>query len=215
MGKGKGANKIVSFPKGLREEIDGLILAGKANKEVRDYIENNNKEFLVSIPTIKAYRNLLTRGTTKIVPMKDQMAQEEKDLLDIQQEQAKLDSSYIQDKGAYIDILILKVNRKLCIFDELDRIWKQLDLKKERVYQAYISSARELVETKARLSGEVSSDTNIMVNITQDKIDKFNKIVHETLKEICPEKLMQFQEVFKKKWLEMKDEALGFAKKIN
>lgn len=208
-------NKIFAFPKKLREDIDKLILEGQGISVVRDYIKNNAKDQKVSVPTIRAYRDMILKGTSQIVATDQDIIGMERELADIQKEQEMLESSYISDKSAYIDALSFKVSKKLAMFERLDMTHHNLDLKKERVYQTYINIARELVETKAKLSGEISSDNNLVVTIVQNRMDGFNKLVLETLKEVCPDKIIQFQDVFKKKFGEMKDDILNFAKKVN
>lgn len=219
-------NKILSFSKKVREEIDSMIEKNASPGVIRRNLMNNFKDEVdtLDIKTIRSYINYVKNGhvnvnvkNTSIVPFEKQTEKLEQELAEIQNEQSQLESSYITDKNAYIDILVFKVNKKLGMLENLDKIWGNIDLRKESLYHKYISLAKDLVETKAKLSGEISSDSNIVVNIMNSKLSEFNRIVYEAVKEVCPEKLIQFQEVYKRKYMEMKSNEVedNTSKKVN
>jgi hypothetical protein len=205
-------NKILEFDKKIRDKIDGMILEGASAGTVRRYLLKNHKKEIgnISHPTVSLYVKWVNagKGTKENVASKAIVEKEvnnlEQELAEIKKEQDNLDSLVFTDKVAAIDALILKVNRKLALYEVLDRKYNDLNIKKDRVYLAFIDEDKELIEAKARLSGEMQSETNIVLNLWQSQIDAFNRLVFETLKEVCPEKMIEFQEAYKRRYLESK-----------
>ena len=200
-------NKIITFPDETRESIDKLIMQGVGSRQILAYLKSNHPKIKISQPTVDKYIKIFKTGTdshslTEIAEI------EEKDLAVIQKEVEDVDMVYATDKPAYIDTLIYKVNQKLIMLDRHDRIWGRLDLRKESVYKGYIELAMKLSESKAKLEGELQGDNNIVVNILNSSMGNMTKIVFDTAKQVCPEKLLEFKEVFKKKFSETNKQEL-------
>ena len=139
----------------------------------------------------------------------------EKGLVEIQNGQSQLESTSISDKSAYLDVLIFKVNKKLIWLDKLDTLsGGRLNVKREQFYPMYIKLGKELTEAKAKIGGELVDEQNITVNIMSTWMGEFNRLVYDTIKTVCPEKLLEFQEVYKRKYLESKGQEVSVEAEI-
>jgi hypothetical protein len=69
--------------------------------------------------------------------------------------------------------------------------------------RSYIEEARHLIETLAKLSGELGDEQNVVVNVVQMELVKFFKVIQEIVLELCPDKLPQFKEKIKEKFKEI------------
>lgn len=220
----KFRSKVFTLSQSTIKKIDKMIEEGVGYYLIHKNLVNNHKEEIgtLSKNTLREYVEYVKNGRMGKPDKTDKSIEVlEKECNEIETEKSLLESTAITDKGAYVDLLIFKVNKKLAWLDRLDSLsGGRLDIKRENVYIKYIDMAKELIEFKAKLGGEIDDGNSIIVNILNTHMGWFQRVVYDSLKEVCPEKLIEFQEVYKRKYLETKKEMFGegtveLPKKIN
>lgn len=92
-------------------------------------------------------------------------------------------------------------------YKRLQDMKKMHDRKFDPQWEKFINdtteSIRKLVETMSKLNEELDNDSEKIDNIVKRHLTKVMKAVYETIKQICPEKSMQFQQVLQQKYTEI------------
>ena len=204
-------NKVLKFSTKTRNEIDKRIQEGIGSAYILAYLKENHKDEIgkLSRETVDSYIKYVKNGYMG-KPDEDvskALTTVENELAEIEKEQQQLETTAVTDKAAYIDVLIFKINKRLTWLANLDVAdGGRLNTQKEHIRIKYLQLAETFTMDKAKLGGEVDTGTNIVVNVLQSRMGMYNRIVFKTVKEVCPDKLIEFQEAFKKNYLEAKGE---------
>jgi hypothetical protein len=206
----KFISKIFTYPTSLRQEIDKMIDNKVSNSVILKFLENYKDKIGGKVPDpYTFYRYVMYRSngvnvsTSNVVKdektiNEEEKQKEQKNLVQVR-EQIQL-SELIDNKKELLNTLVVKCN------DRLNRIEQRspgtVDLRWEYIFKSYITEVREIVTALAKLSGELKEDNVVIVNVVQNEMTKFLVVVHQILKETCPEKLDIIKEKLKIKFKE-------------
>ena len=204
-------NKILSFTTKLQNEIKGRVDNGVGDMFIYNFLKKHHADEIGSLAksTLIAFIKHYKKSKGECPASETSLAEASKELAEIEQEQERLESTAVTDKSGYLEALKFKVNARLAWLSRLDVVDGRLNPQKEQIRIKYITLGKELTMEQAKLGGEVDSGTDIVVNLLQARMPIFHRAVQATVKEVCPDKMIEFQEVFKKKFAEKQVEFLG------
>ena len=202
-------SKILTYPLAIREEIDSLFKKNTSLRTIQKFLGNYKKRIgnVPDLSTLERYgasrgfiQSTTGNGLQKLEPNLS-----DNSILMIDGSSNMLSSlsriGLIETKKEILEGLVTSCKQRLAIITERqsnipDKGWESL-------YKSYISEVRTLVETLAKLSGELTEEKSIIVNVVQEELPRFFKLVLDILKDICPEKVEAFRAEFKKRYLDM------------
>lgn len=196
------SSKILSYPKEVITKLDELIASGKNPDEIKNYIteyflkEVNNKP-----PDMLTVQRYVEWKATTLPAVKNSISTE---LANLEATPEKpMDIEVLKTKKETLENLIQLCHDRL---RKIDRKTKNaMDPRWESHMRSYIEEARHLIETLAKLSGELSEESNIVINVVQMELVKFFKIIQEIVLEVCPDKASLFKEKMKEKFKLMQE----------
>lgn len=180
-------NKIETFPIDIRNEIDAMLLNNESiAKVVRFLKENHNIE--IDRWTVSLYRRLFLRvddleSDTEIV------SQEEINNIQI-----------IENKKRLLEDRIAACTKRIKEIQLMNR--RRFDPKWESFIISYTDLIRKMIETLSKLKEDFDNDAEKINNIAKSNLSKIMKCVYETVKVVCPDKLMTFKDVLNDKYKE-------------
>lgn len=196
----KFVSKIYTYPKSIREDIDGMIDKNVSNSQILKYLINYTDKIGGKIPdpfTLQRYVEYRLKG--KIIPATAE-AERKEEVRELQQYRASAQiSEIIGNKKELLEVLITKCSERLNSISDRGLT----DVKWEHLFKGYLVEIREIVSVLAKLSGELKDDQVIIVNIVQGEMTRFLTGVYQVLKEICPEKLDAIKAKLKEKFKEV------------
>lgn len=206
-------NLIFTFPSDIRAEIDRRIGEGCGNWVIHKYLKDNHSKVLKKIPcaeTVKSYMDIFKKDAGLVLStVSDIYGSEESTLTAISNQVTELsiltaDSPEVQsNKKMYLERLLATCASRRFSYSNFQTY--NMDPKKEKVIQDYISREQSIIETMAKMSGELNEDNTVVVNIVNVELSRMMKAVHDALRKVCPEKAMEFKDEFKRIYSEMKD----------
>lgn len=201
-------SKILTYPLSIREEIDSLFKKNTSLRTIQKFLRNYEKRIgcVPDLSTLERYgvgRGLIQSSTGSELCKSEAVLDDSSDLT-IDGSSNMLSSvsgiGLIESKKEILENLVNSCKQRLNIISErqsnvLDKSWESL-------YKGYIEEVRQLVETLAKLSGELTEEKSIIVNVVQEELPKFFRLTLDVLKEICPEKVELFRLKFKERYQE-------------
>lgn len=190
-------NKILKYPEIIKDKIAILFKEGYTSKEIREYlIKYFNTELAGKIPskdTIKTY----TEHTFKTVPMIEEKTGVDMNIVP-PPAPAVVDLEILRNKKDILEDLVSKCYTSLA--DITNRqMTRGMDARWASIWRGLVEEIRHLVETLAKLSGELESDNVVMVSLVQSELMGLIQIVQDIIQEICPEKIDVFKNMLKDK----------------
>ncbi len=199
-------SKILTYPISVREEIDRMIKDGISLRNIRRFLRNY-KEKIGGIPdlyTLERYSDHVKGITSQSLSVPSSTEITDSVTPGVVVVKPDIALRIVEDKKGLLESLILRCQERLELIDTLQKT--SFDKDRERILRDFISETRQIVETLAKLSGEINEDKKVVVNIAQVELSKFFKLVYDVVKEVCPEKMLTFQELLKKKYMEQRKE---------
>lgn len=180
-------NKIETFPEDIRNEIDAMLLNNESISEVVRFLKDKHK---ISIDrwTVSLYRRLFLRiddlsDDTEIVSQSE--------LNDIQ---------IIENKKRLLEDRIASCTKRIHEIQAMNR--RRFDPKWESFIISYTDLVRKMIETLSKLKEDFDNDAEQINNIAKSNLSKIMKCVYETVKTVCPDKIILFKQVLNEKYQE-------------
>lgn len=188
------------------DEIGKRFEEGHTNSAIVTYLANKGLEinrFKIAKYRRKNFPHTLSEKVKKAIGRSPKNKQKlavvdyEQETENIVQEIQNLpDSLAIQDKGLYVDALITKVNARIRHFDEMFIHTNKggFNPKLDSIYQKYIEIGKDLVESKARLAGEIDSTNVTVVNVVDSEISLLLDKIKRIVEKVAPEHIGEFRD---------------------
>jgi len=184
---------LLNFPDNLREAVNKLIDDGHREINIRRILQQKYK--IEKAPTCQTIRKYIVwyldtkkKQVSKKVAQKGYLgivSQELKDTEQTLEGLAELAKSGRLDKKKILEFLIHKCISRTQELDLLQREGIKAGI--EGVLQGYYIEVRKIVETLAKLSGELKDDNEISITIIQNELSIFFSIVSRILDDLVPE----------------------------
>jgi hypothetical protein len=195
-------NEILSYPKRVLNKINKLIITGENSETIRTYLAGNCSEVLNNnIPDISVIQNYIelqaaSNSNNNAIVVAGEAIED--------YSEKKVDIEVLKSKKETLENLVELCHSRLRRIDEATK--NKVDPRLESHMRSYIEEARHLIETLAKLSGELGDEQNVVVNVVQMELVKFFRVIQEIVLELCPDKLPQFKEKLKEKFKEIQTE---------
>lgn len=182
---------IDTFSPEIRAEINDRLLKDEPLTAVSDWLKITHN-ISIQRHTLSKYRTLLVTAQQNIVtPQKDS----EQDLKQLQ---------IVANKRDLLENLIADAYKRLQGMKQMQG--RKFDPQWEKYINDVTESIRKLIETMSKLNEDLDNDTEKIDNIVKRHLTKVMKAVYETIKQVCPEKSVQFQQVLQQKYAQSTQE---------
>lgn len=187
---------ILRYPKKLVEEINTMVDSGKTSEDIRNHITiNYTKKLKGNIPDLFVIDRYIT-WRKELLPNLTSLKNSDS-AIQVQSPQSTIiDIPSLRNKKEMLDALISTSYERIKRIDA--ETSKQIDPRLEGHLRAYVEEIRKTIEILAKMSGELEEDSNITVNLVNEKLMVFTSILQSTIMEVCPEKAAHFLNIFKR-----------------
>lgn len=215
-------SKMLLYPKKLLFQINQMILDGKKEWAIENFLKQNYKGTLgiATPPTIGVYidwfeaKQKISAAAGKVIEptMTDLALVERTELVDIDKEhRAILDGGTdISNKKELLERLIKKCIQRMKHVETLQEM-EGTTASLEAVVGHYLREIHGLVQTQLKLSGELAEESNAkMMELVNKNLYKLVQLIFTSINTVAPEKSDALKQDIFKKLQEHKDLAEMF-----
>lgn len=193
----KFRNPILKYPSEIQGDINRLILRGAKAPTIKQHIETQWKDKLDKIPTINTIQKyILLFHEDKKPEEKQELVKIENEIKDLDNYATEIEKTLsrvtdpkipISDKKFILDLLLKKCIQRVQSLEKFQKMSFSSNF--ESVIIRYFTEIRTLIETMAKLSNELSSENNVIVNIIDDRIQPVFQAFYNIILEIAPDRI--------------------------
>ena len=180
-------NKIDTFPVDIRNEIDAMLLNNESIAEIVRFLKEKHN-ITIDRWTVSLYKRLFLK-VDELENGTEVVSQEEISNIQI-----------IENKKRLLEDRIAACTKRINEIQLMNR--RRFDPKWESFIISYTDLIRKMIETLSKLKEDFDNDAEKINNIAKINLSKIMKCVYETVKSVCPDKLMVFKEVLSEKYKE-------------
>lgn len=180
-------NKIETFPIDIRNEIDAMLLNNESIMSVVRFLKEKH-DISIDRWTVSLYRNRFL------------MVDDDTPNAEIVSQETIKNVQVVANKKDLLENLIADSYQRLQDIRKMNR--RRFDPKWESFITSYMDNIRKIIETLSKLNENFDNDSSKIDNIVKSHMSKLMKCVYETVKVVCPDKMLLFKETLSEKYKE-------------
>jgi hypothetical protein len=200
-------NRILALPIKIQAEVDELIRLGNGAVYIRDFLSQRYGTIpnivIPSLQTIVRYIRHYRSRSDKLYEAKakkDLVENFDKEFTKITTTLKKVEQSPSNlDKTLVLEDLIQKCNARIARLESEQK--KVLKANNEAIIVRYVTEIRNIIETLAKITGEVRENEKVVVQVVQGELFGLLDVIKQIVLEVCPERFDLFKEKLKVKLL--------------
>ena len=199
---------ILTYPKVIKDQIDSMLSENLSVVTVMSWLKNNAKDKIKKIPsaiTMKRY-DIYRRTGNDVVSKDGHISKEYKNSLAINDNIKKgsfnptVDITSKQGISEIVLCSVMQIIERLNMLIAVNS--RQRDVQWEREIRGYIKDLISIMEMMLKMSGDLSQDNSIIVQLVDGRVMAFFNTVMLVVNQVMPEKAGEFQSLLKQKMKE-------------